>query len=318
MRISRAVTTLLDLALVPLLYPAAIVMRLVRRIGVQRLPMCKSALMHVGVFPIRKHYYEPQFDFRELREPLSTPRKLAGVDWNRSEQLQLLRRLDYREELLSLPKRVIGGKTFRIDNGSFEAGDAEFWYGIIRLKKPRTIIEVGCGQSTLVAVHAIAANTQEDASYECNHICIEPYEAPWLESVGVNVIRSKVEDIALSLFSQLDINDILFVDSSHIIRPQGDVLFELLELIPTLRPGVIVHIHDIFSPRDYTRSVLSDHVFFWNEQYLLEAFLTLNHEWRVIAALNLLHHEHQDLMREKFPHLKASNEPGSFYMQRRC
>lgn len=317
MRINLILTVMLDLVITPFLFPAAIVMRLVRRIGVQRLPICKATLFRVGVFPIRNHYYEPQFDFRKIRQRLSKPRRLAGIEWNREEQIALLGQLNYYDELLALPTRVVSDIEFRMDNGSFEAGDAEFWYCMIRLKKPRRIIEVGSGQSTLVAVHAIALNTQEDASYKCIHICIEPFEAPWLERVGVQVIRSKVEDLSPELFLQLEENDILFIDSSHIIRPQGDVLFEFLEVIPTLRRGVIVHVHDIFSPCDYTFGVLGEHVFLWNEQYILEAFLTLNSEWRVIAALNLLHHEHPDLLREKCPHLLPSNEPGSFYIQRR-
>lgn len=99
------------------------------------------------------------------------------------------------------------------------------------------------------------------------------------------MIRQGVEDVDKSLFSELGKDDILFIDSSHIIRPQGDVLFEYLELLPVLRAGVIVHVHDIFSPREYPKELVMDEVKFWNEQYLLEAFLTSNHEWRIVGAL---------------------------------
>ena len=114
-------------------------------------------------------------------------------------------------------------------------------------------------------------NKQDDPSYTCKHVCIEPYEMPWLEKTGVTVIRKKIEDVEISFFSELADCDILFLDSSHIIRPQGDVLFEYLQLLPSLNKGVIVHIHDIFSPRNYSNEWLMGDIRFWNEQYLLEA-----------------------------------------------
>ena len=203
-----------------------------------------------------------------------------------------------------------------MNNTMFESGDAEFWYNMIRLKKPNILIEVGCGNSTLMAIKAINKNKEEDPSYNCKHICIEPYETPWLESTGVFVIRDKIEDIDKKLFSNLAENDILFIDSSHIIRPQGDVLFEYLELLPSLNKGVIVHIHDIFSPKDYLEEWVMGSVFFWNEQYLLEAFLTSNKDWKIIGALNFLHHNHYEQLKEKCLFLTANREPASFYMQK--
>ena len=97
----------------------------------------------------------------------------------------------------------------------------------------------------------------------------------WLNDVsGIEVLRQRVEQMDKQLFLELEENDILFIDSSHMIRPQGDVLCEYLEILPTLRPGVLVHIHDIFTPRDYPDEWLIDEVKLWNEQYLLEAFLS--------------------------------------------
>ena len=136
--------------------------------------------------------------------------------------------------------------SFYLKNGAFESGDAEYWYQIIRTIKPARIFEVGSGHSTLMAINAINKNHEEDSTYRCKHVCIEPYEMPWLESSDVSVIRKKVEEVELSFFSQLQEGDILFIDSSHIIRPQGDVLFECLELLPSLNTGVVVHVHDIF------------------------------------------------------------------------
>ena len=102
------------------------------------------------------------------------------------------------------------------------------------------------------------------------------------------------------------------------IKPDGDVLFEYLELLPTLKPGVIVHVHDIFSPCNYPEPWLVDRVRLWNEQYLLEAFLTDNSTWRPIGALNDLHHNHYDALKSVAPFLTPEREPGSFYIQRRA
>jgi hypothetical protein len=167
-----------------------------------------------------------------------------------------------------------------------------------------------------MARRALNANVREDSSYTCEHVLVEPYEQDWLEQLGVTVIREKVENCDMRMFAELDAGDILFIDSSHMIRPRGDVLFEYLEILPILKVGVIVHIHDIFSPRDYPAEWVVDEVRFWNEQYLLEAFLTSNKDWKVLGALNLLQHHHFDELRDKCPFLTEDRQPGSFYIER--
>ncbi|KAA6321915.1 hypothetical protein EZS27_028489 [termite gut metagenome] len=296
---------------------SAIILKQVRRGGLQRFRISKKILLSVGVLPIRDHYYEPLFNPKYLRKPLSEERKLSGINWNVSEQLEVLNAFNFHNEFDGIPDNYLNDTTFHFNNGAFESGDAEYWYNIIRLKKPKKIIEIGSGNSTKMARLAIQANQKVDTTYLCEHICIEPYEMPWLEKIGVNVIRQKVEDIDISFFKKLGDNDILFIDSSHIIRPQGDVLFEYLELLPTLNSGVIIHIHDIFSPRDYPKSWITNNIRLWNEQYLLEAFLTSNSDWNIIGALNFLCHNYFDLLQEKCPRLTISREPGSFYIVRK-
>lgn len=312
----RKVLPLIDITLTPLVYPAAQLLKLVRRIGVHRLPHCRRALMHVGVFPVQDHYYEPQFDYRKPRIDFDVDRHLPGIDLDVEGQLRLLQSLTYSAELLDLPKTKTAGSGFYLDNNAFVAGDAEYWYQIIRARKPKRLIEIGSGFSTLLAIEAIKMNEAEIPSYSCQHTCIEPYEMPWLESSGAHVLRRNVEEIDPLYFQQLETGDILFIDSSHVIRPQGDVLFEYLELLPSLQPGVIVHIHDIFSPKNYLAPWLQQNVKFWNEQYLLEAFLTHNKHWRVIGALNYLRHHHFDELQKVSPHLGDESEPGSFYIER--
>lgn len=306
-----------DIVLVPFVYPAAWLLKNIRKAGVQNFPFCKRALMRVGVFPIRHHYYEPQFDYRNLREDFSQDRHLPGVDFNVPGQLKMLELFTFAQELSDLPlTRPRNPQEFYLGNKMFGSGDAEYWYQIIRALKPERIIEVGSGYSTLIAVRAIRKNQEESPDYRCEHVCIEPYEMPWLEKIGVSVIRKRVEDVAPSFFSQLQENDILFIDSSHMIRPKGDVLYLYLEILPSLNRGVIVHIHDIFTPRDYLKPWLVDEVKFWNEQYLLEAFLSHNRAWAIIGALNFLHHHHYERLKAVAPFLSPEREPGSFYMQK--
>ena len=310
-----------DLMLAPLVLVAALLMKIVRRFGIWRMPVSKAIFNRVGVYPIRDHYYEPMFNYpAHLIRSLREERQLPGIDMNETAQLELLARFDYADELKRLPLTQSDVKSFYYGNPNFVQGDAECLYSLIRLYKPKRIIEIGSGFSTMLACEALAQNQRGDAAYRCRHICIEPYEMGWLNDVsGIEVLRQRVEQMDKQLFLELEENDILFIDSSHMIRPQGDVLCEYIEILPTLRPGVLVHIHDIFTPRDYPDEWLIDEVKLWNEQYLLEAFLSCNSRFEVIAALNFLRHRHPVELAAAFPVLgerMAHSEPGSFWIRK--
>ena len=307
---------LVDILLIPVVYLSAWVLKFVRRAGTHRMPVSKSLLRNVGVFPVLNHYYEPQFDFSTDTVDFDRDRNLTGIDWNVTDQLNTLEQLSFSGELADLATKKPTELAFYLGNGSFESGDAEYWYQIIRHAKPNKIIEIGSGNSTLMARRALDQNKVESAGYDCEHICIEPYEMPWLEQAGVSVLREKVESLDLSYFEQLQANDILFIDSSHMIRPEGDVLFEYLTLLPSLNVGVIVHIHDIFSPKNYPAVWLENEVKFWNEQYLLEAFLTHNTDWKIFGALNYLQNNHYQKFKVVAPFVTPDRSPGSFYIQK--
>ena len=307
-----------DRVLAPFVGVAGRLLRKVRELGVERMPACKAALLRVGVFPIRDHYYEPQFDVRPGKRSLAADRPLPGIDLNVDAQLELLDSMTFAEELSDMPRHRPSDVAFYLENDSFIAGDAEYWYQLIRLKKPRRIYEIGSGNSTLLAIQAIRMNQTEDPDYTCEHVCVEPFEMPWLEGTGATIVRKMVEELDTSFFATLERDDILFIDSSHVIRPQGDVLYEYLELLPNLNNGVIVHVHDVFTPRNYPEMWLVDQVRFWNEQYLLEAFLTQNDRWAVVGAVNYLRHHHFDRLLPVAPFMTDHTEPGSFYIQKRA
>ena len=126
-------------------------------------------------------------------------------------------KLNYTDEVSDIPTKKPKTLGYYLNNESFRSGDAEYWYQLIRLVKPKRIFEVGSGNSTLMGIRAIRKNTEGDPLYHCKHVCIEPYEMPWLEETGVTVLRRKIEDVDIGCFSEIEENDILFIDSSHII-----------------------------------------------------------------------------------------------------
>ena len=300
-----------------LIIPCAYVLLLFRLAGAKRLPLTSLRLKNIGVFPIKKHYYEPLFDHRLLKNDLSTDRYLPGINLNINSQIDFLSHLRFCEELkiLDLKNQSSSVSAFQIDNGSFTSGDAEFLYQFIRYMKPSKIIEIGSGNSTKIARIAINKNNFEDSKF-CEHICIEPFEMPWLEELSdITLLRKPIEDCDINWSDILKSGDLLFIDSSHIIRPQGDVLKEYLEILPQLKKGVFIHIHDIFTPKDYPATWIEGDVKFWNEQYLLEALLTNSSRYEVIAALNYLKNNHFDSLSQVCPYLTLDHEPGSFYLR---
>ena len=134
---------------------------------------------------------------------------------------------------------------------------------------------------------------------------------------GLAIInQKKIQEIDLEFFSQLGSGDVLFIDSSHTVKIGSDVNYLFLEVLPRLRPGVIVHVHDIFMPFEYRRDWVLDEFRFWTEQYILQAFLTFNSEFDVLLANSYLNHYHQQELKAAFPGL-SSWACGSFWMQRK-
>ncbi|MBC8151285.1 MAG: class I SAM-dependent methyltransferase [Bacteroidetes bacterium] len=308
-----------DVLLLPLTLICSVWLKFVVRKSFATMPLTEFTFLRFGFLPIRDHYYHPLVNpGKHLKGSLREDRPLPGLDLNVTEQLALLSQFTYADELTRFPLTKTKNREYYYDNGAFASGDSEYLYNMIRHHKPKRIIEIGSGHSTLMAINATKRNKRDNSTHTCEHTCIEPYEMPWLEQTGVKVIRQKVEEVDQNLFKSLKEGDILFIDSSHVIRPQGDVLTEYLEILPLLNPGVLVHIHDIFSPRDYLNEWVYKEHFLWNEQYLLEAFLSFNKAFKVLAAVNYLKHNHGAALGAKCPILaqQPNREPGSFWIQR--
>lgn len=316
--LKRLLFPVYDLVLIPFSYLYLPLLKQIRKFGVQHFPLHKKAFQRTGVFPIWGHYYEPQFEFPKsfdasLKRPLH-------IDFKVAQQLKQLASFQFAEELesFSIDKQkshAPGRPSFYINNGAFGPGDADLYYLMIRNLKPKRIIEIGSGFSTLLALEAVKKNAAEGVHTKL--ICIEPYETAWLDTCNeIELIRKRLEELDLSFFSQLEENDILFIDSSHIIQPDNDVLYEYLRLLPALNKGVLIHVHDIFSPRNYRQEWITEEVRFWNEQYLLEAFLYYNQSFSVVFALNLIKNDHYQEVSEVLKNVTPASQPGSFWLQK--
>jgi hypothetical protein len=309
-KLLRPTARIFDVLLSPLTLAAVIWFRVAKFWGLRKLPIMRSLFLKVGVAPIVDHYYEPLFDYRKL--PSKKFGEVQGINLRIEHQLDFLKKFSYQRDLKSLPIEGTGF-SFYYNNGSFPSGDAELYYSIIRSIKPNIIIEVGAGFSTLMALEAI-----KNSSNPVSLICIEPFEHPELNLLPIEIKRELVENVELSFFKQLKSNDILFIDTSHVLRPGGDVMYLFLKILPQLNSGVWVHIHDIFYPNEYPVEWLRDEFRLWNEQYLLIAFLCNNPSFEVMFSLSYLKENYFKEVSLYFPILANQSErnPGSFWIRK--
>jgi predicted O-methyltransferase YrrM len=257
------------------------------------------------------HYYEPIPDFRTVNpEQVNRRRTPVSIEFRREEQVKLLQQLTagQGEELRNLSR-----EQFDFDNGYFGGVDAAVYYSLIRHLAPKRLIEIGSGQSTRIAHIALARNRAEER--EGRLTCIEPNpERLHGQKLEIELLQQNVEEIPHDYFSCLEANDILFIDSTHTVKFGSDVCYEFLEILPSLASGVWVHVHDIFFPNDYPAEWILQRRWAFNEQYLLEAFLSFNNAYSVELANHWLSVEYPDAVTALYP--QASQLPSSFWMRR--
>lgn len=265
-------------------------------------------------------FYYPIPDTRDLKDELWDQRsEMVGVDLNESGQIALLEMFaaKFSAEYAQFPREKTNvPHQYFLKNTYFVSVDAEILYCMIRHFKPRRIFEIGSGHSTYLAAQAVRQNETE--GFSCELAAFEPYPNDVLKEgfPGLSrLVETRIENVSLSEFSSLEANDILFVDSSHSLKIGSDVHCEFLEIIPRLQKGVIIHVHDIFLPVEYPKEwVLNDHKFY-NEQYLLQAFLAFNDSFEVLWAGSFMHLKHPQRLRAAFKSYDYGS-PGSFWMRK--
>jgi hypothetical protein len=267
------------------------------------------------------HFYSPIADLKDIER-----RQL--VIWNKQKDMQAIS-LDASAQLALMHqsfKPYVSDIDFPVEksadptsyyyrNDQFPVVDAEVLFCMLRHFKPRRMIEVGSGFSSLITAHV----NRTFFAGALNFSCIEPYPRQFLID-GVNgisdLVVQKVEDIPVSYFESLKDGDILFIDSSHVSKVGSDVNYLFFEIIPRLNKGVLVHIHDIFLPEEYPKKWVIDEGRHWNEQYLVRAFLQFNTAFEILWASHFMAQNHTQEVHGVFPRFPSHGGGGSLWLRR--
>lgn len=264
-----------------------------------------------GFYVTPVHFYQPIPDTRELPERLwDGPAEMPAVDMAPERQLAVLRELTaFKAEYEAAD--IIGH--------AFGCPDAELLWAMVRRQKPRRVIEIGTGTSTTILAMAVARNAEEDPATTCKLLSIDPYPNRDLIAGipgGANVLDRPVQDVPLEDFEKLEAGDILFIDSSHVVAVGSDVRFEILDILPRLARGVVIHFHVIHLPYEYRREWVMEKCLFWNEAYMLQAFLAYNDSFQVLLSSCSLDAYHREALAEAFDRYDPARRPGSIWLGR--
>jgi Methyltransferase domain len=269
------------------------------------------------LFPIG-HFYSPIADPKDIeaRQEIiwRSTDNMPGIDLNIDAQLSLLQQLKPYVDSINYPvENTENQTTYFYKNDQYPVLDAEFLYTVLCHFKPKNLIEVGSGFSSLITADV----NRRILGNKLNFSCIEPFPRQFLID-GVEgitrLVRKKVEEVELSFFDQLESGDILFIDSSHVSKVGSDVNYLFFEVLPRLRKGVMVHIHDIFLPDEYPKVWMIDQGRNWNEQYLVRAFLQYNSNWKVIWSAHFMGSRHTKAVQETFPHFPELGGGGAMWL----
>jgi len=262
-------------------------------------------------------FFSPLVNPQEIdRVKLEQKRDLPGVRIERAVVESMVRQVSpYASELDCLP-RIPGTRNVTWSE-TYPTPDSGFLYCLLRQLKPRRYIEVGCGYSSNVSSKALRRNKAE--GHDCKAVYIEPYPGPRLEGFELfgELWVKRIEDVPNSFFQQLQAGDVLFIDTSHVIKTQNDVEYELLHILPALNAGVYIHIHDIFTPFDLPAEFVLGPRDFWgfmNEQYALECLLSCTDRFEIILPLHFMQREYPALIESVVP--GATDRAQAFWVRK--
>jgi hypothetical protein len=254
-----------------------------------------------------RHFYSSIPDIQELKnsEAWRRPSSMAGIDGVAIDsQLKFL-----RECCLPLQERLRRGAIHEhacVKNGTLGYGptEADFLFCFVMNKRPKKIVQVGCGVST--AVILLAA---KEANYQPHTVCIEPFPSRYLKDLSergvIELITKRAQDVDIDVFTDVGSGDLVFIDSTHTVKAGSEVNRMVLEVLPRIKPGCFVHFHDIYFPYDYQSSLFTT-LFFSSESTLLHAFLIHNSRYAVAVSLSMLHHECPQEMQLVLPNYRPA------------
>ncbi len=230
------------------------------------------------------HAYSPIPSRRELERDaprLFAPRALPGVDLRAEEQLRLLAALAPFFATIPFPDTHTPPFRYFFKNSGYGFGDALIYWAMLNHLRPARILEIGGGFASALALDTIARLNLETT---CTFVTPDPDAAQ--QAIGPldpahRLIKSRAQDLDPAQFEKLEAGDLLFINSTHVLKAGSDVHFLLTEALPRLRPGVFVHFQEIFAPFEYPRSWVIDRGHGWNEAYALHLFLQYNAEFQI-------------------------------------
>lgn len=266
------------------------------------------------------HFYSPHPNLEEVRRRessiFSQDRELLDIDLRESEQLELLQTLASLEPRIEFPKSKSSGFRYYFENPAYSYSDALVLHAMLRLIKPQRLIEVGCGYSSAMALDTNELCFQNSIKMTF----IEPHPQLLYELVKpedkdrVTVIPSRLQDLSPEVFSQLENNDVLFIDSTHVSKVNSDVNFIFFEILPRLNAGVYIHFHDIFYPFEYPKELVYEGRA-WQELYILRAFLQDNPRYEIVYFQDFLFTKHRPYFEKHLP-LFLKNSGGNIWLRK--
>jgi len=271
-----------------------------------------------GIHITPVHFYHPIPDTKKIKEKTyDNVKNFSGINFREKEQLDLIEKFSkYSDELKLFPyDHTENESQFYFNNEFFGQMDSIIYYSMIREFNPKRIIEVGSGFSTMIASQASLKNSDTLIT------SIEPYPNSVLTNGLPNLeelIKKRVQEVPLEKFKELEKNDILFIDSSHVVQIGSDVNYLFLEVIPELKNGVLIHVHDWFYPFEYPKSWINDRKIFWNEMYLVQAFLTGNSDYEILTSNYYLTRTYFDKLKRSFPFMRDTyGGSGSLWIRKK-
>jgi hypothetical protein len=236
-----------------------------------------------GLQLVLKTYYSPIPDLSTLPNGVwDEPDPMRGIELDLDAQLL---RLEGLSGLIAEFAAADGhNRTYEALNASYPPPDARLLYALMRELRPASIVELGSGQTSRVIAQACEANAADGSP--SRYRAFDPFPVGLDETLpGLSALeRVPAQEVPEEVFSELAAGDILFVDTTHTVKIGSDVNRIILRILPLLAPGVIVHFHDIGLPYEYPRYLLEDYALYWAEQYLLQAFLSMNPSFEVLYA----------------------------------
>lgn len=288
----------------------------------RRRQISEPAATTLGARPLQKwppgHYNSPIPSPEDVRDRLSRKDEgYGGLDLNENVQLSFLEDIRRVYPQLQFPEDRRVGRRYFYNNGSFGALDAVCLAAMGSRAAPKRIIEVGSGHSSAAILDL------------CDDGIIDPREVVFIDpnfdrldelvSVAdksrVTLHQQRVQDVDVEIFRKLEAGDMLFIDSSHVSKIGSDVNFLVFEVFPVLRAGVIVHIHDVFDGFEYPKLWL-DEGRYWNEQYLMRAFLMYNASFEILFMSAFVFNRHYEFFRDHAP-LSVKTGGGQLWIRRK-